>query len=911
MTTSAVGILQHTDFDEFFRAVNGGNSPFAWQSRLVASILDGGRWPDRIAAPTGAGKSSVVDVHVFLNALHGVGGGPRVPRRLSVVVNRRGLVDSHADRAAALAVRISHPGGDRVLMAVRSGLLALRAVPLSDDTNLDALDPGEVLPLTQLRGGLPPDSSWLDDPSRCAVVCATPDMWGSRLLFRGYGSTRFARPREAGMLAYDSVMVLDEAHLNRQLLVTARRIADLEREAPERIGVPVLQVVETTATPGQSRVGGQREVGVTASDIESGSAEVVLARRLTTPKPLRIVESGNWPAKRKPGKAYWDELSALVVDHHERLGTAGLTGRTVGCVVNTVATALAVAQRLRGKGLRVVTLVGRMRRVDSERIKGEHSGLFSPAGDDGVDVLVSTQTLEVGIDADLAALVTELAPGAAVAQRAGRVNRLGLRGDVEIVVLGPEEMQTWPEQVGPYSGADLEAAAGWLERRSVSADGLSPWSLVDDPPPGETLGRTLLQRPELWDAWGWARSSDALAADGDLALWLRDSLQEETAGAGIVVRERLPEDDNAALGLLRETAPEDAEVFPCTLGVARRRLEIVLDSSVRHHARAFVHRAGETAVWSGDDRLRPGDVLILDAVHPVAREYVAVDEDAAAADDVYADVTGGTVETIVYDHAGDADRQLLKDVTEMSRTDAADLVRSMRSGSTCREVYIGSADTHPEATHAASWIVLKGAALEQSNEETRQEWTSAAAQVELGSHNQAVAERSRRLSDRLGLHGEVGRAVELAGLHHDDGKADLRFQRLLGGTDVALAKSGRRSAQHLRVAKAAGGLPVGWRHEQMSVVLASAGADDTRHTNLVLRLVGTSHGRGRPGFPHTAAQLLGAEDQEWAAAAAELFDHGSWDSLIEDTHDEWGVWGAAYLEALLRAADGQISREGR
>ena len=42
-----------------------------------------------------------------------------------------------------------------------------------------------------------------------------------------------------------------------------------------------------------------------------------------------------------------------------------------------------------------------------------------------------------------------------------------------------------------------------------------------------------------------------------------------------------------------------------------------------------------------------------------------------------------------------------------------------------------------------------------------------------------------------------------------------------------------------------------------------------------------------------------------------LFDEGGWDELIEITQVRYGVWGCAYLEALLRAADCQVSGEGR
>jgi CRISPR-associated endonuclease/helicase Cas3 len=83
------------------------------------------------------------------------------------------------------------------------------------------------------------------------------------------------------------------------------------------------------------------------------------------------------------------------------------------------------------------------------------------------------------------------------------------------------------------------------------------------------------------------------------------------------------------------------------------------------------------------------------------------------------------------------------------------------------------------------------------------------------------------------------------------------------------------------------------------------------YAQLGARLVGTSHGHGRHGFPHTAAELFAVGDPDADHPLAEdLFDLGAWDGLIEATHHRWGVWGCAYLEALLRSADGQASGEG-
>lgn len=136
--------LTIADFGEYFKQVNGGHAPFAWQTRLMRSVTESGRWPDQISAPTGAGKSSIVDIHLFVNALDAAGSGARVPRRLSVVVNRRGLVDSHAQHAAKLLTMLTAavPGS---VVAVAAAALASLGVTAEDE---------EPFHLAELRGGL-------------------------------------------------------------------------------------------------------------------------------------------------------------------------------------------------------------------------------------------------------------------------------------------------------------------------------------------------------------------------------------------------------------------------------------------------------------------------------------------------------------------------------------------------------------------------------------------------------------------------------------------------------------------------------------------------------------------------------------------------------------------------------------
>ena len=413
------------DFGDFFEAVHGaGKRPFVWQEDLLRHVVNTGSWPEQIIAPTGAGKSSVVEIHVFAVALFAVGAAQRVPRRLAVVVNRRALTDSHAARAERIRRLLEEaPADDSILSRVCDALVGLRVCEAEDRAPLVT---------TTMRGAAATDRAWLNAPEACAVLCMTPAMWASSLLFRSYGASRLARPRLAGMLALDAAVVVDEAHLSRQILVTARRVGQLCAPSAQRLGIPVLQTVEMTATPSDDATD---ILGVTP---ESLAHDARLAARVRAPKSARYVETTAWPVNGKMTKAYRDELVSQVLtaveDARELLPDAP---RTVGCVLNRVDSAVQMAKALSKEGLNCRLWAGRMRPWDLERMRQDEPGLFAVSGQPGVDVLVATQTIEVGVDLDLVHMVTELASASALAQRAGRVNRLGLRERAWFTVVGP------------------------------------------------------------------------------------------------------------------------------------------------------------------------------------------------------------------------------------------------------------------------------------------------------------------------------------------------------------------------------------------------------------------------------------------------------------------------------------------
>lgn len=912
--------LDRADFAAFFTAVRDGHRPFRWQERLLDHVLHTGRWPDQLVAPTGAGKTSVIDVHVFAVALMASGHPVRVPRRLALVVDRRALVDDQHEHAQSIA--------DQLAKARRGRSLLGRVAAALDSLRTRRADPNDPpLCTALLRGGAPPGREWLDDPVACAVLSATPDMWGSRLLLSGYGSRAQARPREAGLLTYDTVVVVDEAHLSQQLVTTARRVSELAALAEEPIGVPVLQVVETTATP---RAEAGVAVGVEAGDL---AVDEPLRRRLTTPKPVTLLPLEPWPIPRSgPGRKAG---VAALVDEAVRLREA--YGATVGCFVNTIAVAAAVTEELRVRGMNPKLICGRMRPYDVAQLRPPQSTLLSIDGDAKVDVLVSTQSLEVGVDLDLSAAVTELAPGGSIAQRAGRVNRLGSR-KTEVTVVVPEAELPANAQSGPYQRDDLAAALTWLERRRSDPAGLAPWALRDPRPPAPALRRDLLQRLELAQTWHLARTSDDLAAaQDDLDLWLSDELGASDYEIGVVVRRALPTDEADAVRLIEALPPREHEVFPVPIQAAAKIVGDRLTSG------SVLVRPGEDAPrpLADGDRLRPGDLLVIDDTTAIFTSGV-VDPDGAqrVADVLDALPDPGPGQVVLRIERGTAAHgrflDAVADLIDLSEPDpepdpqeVARLLRAHREELTPPPMVVAAAALldRPDGEPAQAQVILHSQDAEDGepellrlivvdlrkatvDAELRQTWTPRRRPVSLRRHAEAVAARAGSVGSRLDLPAELVEVLRLAGWHHDDGKADERFQRSLGASPGAapLAKSGMRDPRRIKKLRAASGLPTNWRHEQLSVVHAwpalSTLDDQTR--DLVVRLIGTSHGYGRHGFPHTSGQLVDPAGE----IATTLFDEGLWDELIERTHIRWGVWGCAYLEALLRAADGQVSAEG-
>ena len=200
--------------------------------------------------------------------------------------------------------------------------------------------------------------------------------------------------------------------------------------------------------------------------------------------------------------------------------------------------------------------------------------------------------------------------------------------------------------------------------------------------------------------------------------------------------------------------------------------------------------------------------------------------------------------------------------------------------------------------------------------------------LSLQQHSDDVERQAADFAKTAGLPDRRIADLKLAGFLHDAGKADPRFQAWLHYGDPlgpdpdeknVLAKSGRPLPP---VARTASGLPDKWRHEALSVRLAPRVArfNEAQDPELVLWLIGTHHGYGRPFFPHCDAAddkprklpaVIGLPSElpsgPGPQSLAYDLDGLDWPALFVRLKARYGVWELARMEAVLRLADHRAS----
>lgn len=960
-TTQTLPELSAQDFTAFYSELYKDPSrvPHAWQMALFEQAR-AGRWPDAVTAPTGAGKSILPIVHVFLCALD-----HRQRARMCFVTPRRIITDQIHDEAIRLLSRLNDPDAELspVLAAVRTRLLA-RQPELIGGGHVGC----DAVCMISVRGGRSsaPDRRWADTPTACTLLTMTVNMAMSRLLFGGYQASAKNRSVEAGLLAHDTVMVFDEAHLVRQSASVARDVA--AAVTGRESGVIGLHVIEVTATPTPDMRALPKVLSIDQHPVPADSA---LGRIMAAAKPFTVVHrkaksaaeadlgkytetataaktvKSNTSAKAsKPADDVHEDLIALALHREVGRGSASTRPGPIGVVCNTVAQAIAVCTAIRLSGVSAVCLTGRMRPHDRQQLLDEYPGVLTADGNPDVDVVVATQTIEVGVDCDFAAMVTQMCPGDALVQRVGRVNRRGVYPRSPVVIVDQEKVD------GPYRESDIRAAREWL----TGLDGdLSLDTLRPEKVPHRSGSRPVIEHLGPGTASKWFRTSGTdMPAVDERALWIADDLDNGPGEVSLVLR-RIPssgpltadpEQRHELLKALRPDAVEKWKSRSVVIGDLLRTLTYGSHDrkSAGHSAKA---RKGEPYIRTVDGIAA---ITLIDN-HGFMRDYLPAEADPPAGSTVVvwcapvhrdgADICGVPMLAAgVPSYKG----------TEIAGPVPVEELNDGRFQPAGEHPYVLLGDGVPDVTDddvqaaqschwnfhadAATWFAAKRAACcpdgprfyvklghGDDDENGKPAWavitrwhetsTQSRENVLLRHHRADVAEAAVAMARSARLPQRLVEALWQAGLYHDDGKADSRFQRWMRGRadldgGAALAKSGEGAVAGTVRNRPLYGKPRGWRHEQLSAAIAYSALEDHPDRDLVTLLAGFSHGHGRMGFPHGFATLTGDEHP----GLVDIFSDGTWEDTVIAAGDSLGPWTLSYLDALLRAADHQVSAQG-
>ncbi|PRQ06268.1 helicase Cas3 [Enhygromyxa salina] len=574
--------------------------------------------------------------------------------------------------------------------------------------------------------------------------------------------------------------------------------------------------------------------------------------------------------------------------------------------------------------------------------------------------VVATSCIEAGADLDFDTLVTEAASLDALRQRFGRLNRVGAQDKPTAWVLARRDQVAAKAPEDPVYGNALRETWAYLEE--VARAEVVDFGLASFPePPDERRPLMLPPAPEapvLFPRYldMWSETRPAPHPDPDVALWLHGKNQARERDINVVFRADIVDpttDSPEELAALAQVAGEVVEFMP---PVSDEAVSVAI-----HEFRGWLGKRDESRVWrwtaDGLEAASPRELVVGDTV------IVAATRGGLHAGTWDPD-SQGLVEDIAdratYARHGVAKLRVdprtlpagLGEPPTPSSSDDPDEIDAAKQrcldwlrGLTKRLSEV-ALDWHPLLTALASphasysltpgrsasdeliWrvtVLPPRRAIEATTEDVVSVFSGI--EVTLASHLEDVEAWAAEFAKAAGLDADIAQDVALAGLLHDLGKADTRFQALLRGGDpiqVAgaqpLAKSRQFGSAKARArALQRSGWPLGLRHELVSLALLDASPElqsRAHDLDLVRHLVASHHGWCRPWAPAT----VDAEPTLVRVAVAGIEVEVSTAALDDDLLNEcasrfrrlcrsYGWHGLAYLEALLRLGDHRASKQ--
>ncbi|MFZ2471374.1 MAG: type I-U CRISPR-associated helicase/endonuclease Cas3 [Methanothrix sp.] len=925
------------DFEEFFEAL-WGYEPFPWQSALMRRVAETG-WPEILDVPTSAGKTAAIDIALFHLTLE-ANRPPcerKAPVRIVFTIDRRLVVDDAYRRACDIQEKLARAEPGTILTNVADSL-----------RNISGSAPLQVI---RLRGGVPRERVFIDNPLQPTIVLSTVDQVGSRLLFRGYGVSQSMRPVHAALMGMDSLIILDEAHLSQPFEETLAWVKRYQSEAWAEItiGRPTT-MIRMTATPSES----------TEKLLQAGDwVHPVLGPRLTRSKPAKLLSI---PGKKEEPESTRQILAKTLIAQAISLMPTNKASSVVGVVVNRVATARQVFELLSSaKGdADAILLIGRTRPLDRDALVKKYLDRMKAGRTEGSNLrslyVIATQTIEVGADLDFDALVTESAALDALRQRFGRLNRLGKHECADAVIVHVDYGRS--KNTDPIYGDALTATWKWMtqkagKKKSIDFGIQAMKALLQDEDKTEMLTprkQASVLLPAHIDMF--VQTNPAPAVVPEIAPYLHGPATE-AEDVQLIWRADLPaepKNDSAIIEIASALPPASLEVLALPVRSARAFLagteqedlsdveggEHTGDNNIREICKRYA------VLWRGEDpeiirdpmKIKPGDRIMIPATYGGLDEFgwdpeselpaVDIGDEAASLQHgklqlrIHADLMSTWFEDQEYKKEA---AQILKRSLKRFDTEDVDLPELCDSLIEDLLKLPINADIREKLTELKTNRIVVPYPEGILIKKVLQTKARFGHEVLLADHCRGVSELSKNFAIGCGLPNELVINEALAGNMHDLGKADPRFQlSLYEANSLVMLKANKLLAKSINPTDLTttkkyrndSGYPVGARHECYSVALIESNGqvlNESNNKDLTLHLIGTHHGKGRPLMPaiDDPGTTINCEFDNMpinfsGQHGLEQLDSG-WADQFWKLNRRYGYWGLAYLEMLLRLAD--------
>jgi CRISPR-associated endonuclease/helicase Cas3 len=704
----------------------------------------------------------------------------------------------------------------------------------------------------------------------------------------------------------------------------------------------------------------------------------VLGKRINAKKPATLVCAEK--AKGKEWNKWGPPLVTELVEQARRLMGQDLghddkgqphSVRAVGIIVNRVATARRLAETLRtppGKKPpaeplpKVILLTGRMRPRDRDQVLKELEPLFSGnSGEVLPTFVVATQCLEVGADLDFHALVTECASLDALRQRFGRLNRIAARPSAKavIIVRGDQtESKEKESEQDPVYGNALPNTWQWLKKApgDVFDFGVSAVREATKGVNLSPLNAPSQEAPVLFPAHldCWVQTHPRPVPEPEPALFLHGLKQAGQPDVQVVFRADLGEDSTKWAEIVALCPPSSSEAVAVPIGVFKKWLadELLADDTAdvegnplpqpEEEDEEITSGEREALRWKGDDseetvvvvnpndrRIRPGNLFVIPCSAPGAAHLGdfptgSVADCAEEAFQRSRDKALLRLPGLAFPEGADDNETagLVAAAIESQRTEFAN-VPEWRSRAV--NYFVDPRNRYDLDKHPLAGFVITGKSRlyqfdptyldDTEPDESFRGHRANGRAVTLDEHSRGVADYAKRFAEGCRL--DVALYTQ-AGLWHDLGKLDPRFQAMLKQSSprtavgVPLAKSARspRTNEEQQQAREVHKYPKGARHELLSAALAATRTND----DLLLHLIATHHGSARPFATAVEENNAAREPFETPSLFGETFKLTTSAQQICDWNAElperfwrvvrkYGWWGSAYHEVIFRLAD--------